>query len=58
MYSFAEEQPVRIDFFGDEVESIRFFDIETQLSDKKTGKVSIVLISVAKQRPEDLNIRT
>ena len=42
VYSFAEEQPVRIDFFGDEVESIRFFDIETQLSDKKTGKVSIV----------------
>ncbi len=42
VYSFAEEQPVRIDFFGNEVESIRFFDVETQLSDKKTDKVSIV----------------
>ena len=42
VYSFAEEQPVRIDFFGDEVESVRFFDIETQLSDKRVDHVSIV----------------
>lgn len=42
VYSFAEEQPVRIDFFGDEVDSIRFFDVETQLSDQLTEKVSIV----------------
>lgn len=42
IYSFAEEQPIRIDFFGDEVESIRFFDVETQLSDQRVEKVSIV----------------
>lgn len=42
VFSFAEERPVRIDFFGDEVESIRFFDVETQLSDQLTSKVSIV----------------
>lgn len=42
VYSFAEEQPVRIDFFGDEVDSIRFFDVETQLSDQLSDKVSIV----------------
>lgn len=42
VYSFAEEQPLRIDFFGDEVESIRFFDVESQLSDRKVGRVSIV----------------
>lgn len=42
VYSFAEEQPVRIDFFGDEVESIRFFDVETQLSDQLTDRISIV----------------
>ena len=42
VYSFAEEQPVRIDFFGDEVESIRFFDVETQLSEKKIEEISIV----------------
>ncbi|PKP22972.1 MAG: transcription-repair coupling factor [Bacteroidetes bacterium HGW-Bacteroidetes-21] len=32
IFSFSNEKPVRIDFFGDEVESIRFFDIESQLS--------------------------
>ena len=42
VYSFAEEQPVRIDFFGDEVESIRFFDVETQLSEQRVEQVSIV----------------
>lgn len=42
VYSYAEEQPARIDFFGDEVESIRFFDVETQLSDQKVERVSIV----------------
>lgn len=42
VYSFAEEQPVRIDFFGDEVESVRFFDVETQLSDRRLERVSIV----------------
>lgn len=32
IFSYTYEQPFRIDFFGDEVESIRVFDIETQLS--------------------------
>lgn len=42
IYSYAEEQPARIDFFGDEVETIRFFDVESQLSDRKVDRVSIV----------------
>lgn len=42
VYSYAEELPARIDFFGDEVDSIRFFDVETQLSDKQAEQVSIV----------------
>lgn len=42
VYSFAEERPVRIDFFGDEVESLRFFDVESQLSDERIERVSIV----------------
>lgn len=42
VYSYAEERPVRIDFFGDDVESIRFFDVETQLSEQLTDRVSIV----------------
>lgn len=42
VYSFAEERPVRIDFFGDEVESIRFFDVETQLSEQLIEEVALV----------------
>ncbi|WP_420910120.1 transcription-repair coupling factor [Odoribacter lunatus] len=42
VYSYAEERPVRIDFFGDEVESIRFFDVETQLSELVMDSVSLV----------------
>lgn len=42
VYSYAEELPARIDFFGDEVDSIRFFDVETQLSDKQAAQVFIV----------------
>ena len=42
VYSYAEEMPVRIDFFGDEVETIRFFDVETQLSDKLVEQVALV----------------
>lgn len=36
VFSYAYEKPFRITFFGNEVESIKEFDIETQLS---TGKV-------------------
>ena len=32
IYSYANELPYRIDFFGDDVESIRTFNVETQLS--------------------------
>lgn len=42
VYSYAEELPVRIDFFGDEVDSIRFFDVESQLSDQLVDQVSLV----------------
>ncbi|HNX89842.1 MAG TPA: transcription-repair coupling factor, partial [Paludibacteraceae bacterium] len=42
IFSYAYEMPYRIDFFGDEVESIRIFDIETQLSQEKRQQVEIV----------------
>ena len=32
IFSFSNDKPYRIEFFGDEIESIRTFDIETQLS--------------------------
>lgn len=42
VYSFASEYPYRIDFFGDEIDSIRTFEIESQLSREKKDSVSIV----------------
>ena len=42
VFSFSSEFPYRIDFFGDEVESIRTFEVETQLS--KERKDSIVIV--------------
>ena len=42
VYSFASEYPYRIDFFGDEVDSIRTFEVENQLSKEKKTSVSIV----------------
>ena len=42
IYSFASEYPYRIDFFGEEIDSIRTFEVETQLSKEKKDSVSIV----------------
>tara|TARA_R110001592_G_scaffold53593_2_gene164295 strand:+ start:978 stop:4346 length:3369 start_codon:yes stop_codon:yes gene_type:complete len=42
VFSFSNDEPYRIEFFGDEVESIRTFDVETQLSIDKLKKISIM----------------
>ena len=42
VFSFSHDEPYRIEFFGDEVESIRTFDIETQLSTNTIKKIQIL----------------
>ena len=42
VFSYASEYPYRIDLFGDEIDSIRTFEIESQLSRDKVQQVSIV----------------
>src|SRR5436853_6862740 len=42
IYSFGNEHPYRIELFGDEVDSIRIFNPETQLSEKKLLQVNIL----------------
>ena len=42
VYSYTNELPYRIDFFGDEIESIRTFNVETQLSESPVDTVSII----------------
>ncbi len=41
IFSYSCEQPVRLDFFGDEIESIRLFNVETQLSESKLESVEV-----------------
>jgi len=42
VFSFSNDEPYRIEFFGDEIESIRSFDVATQLSKEKLKKVAII----------------
>ena len=42
VYSYSNELPFRIDFFGDDIETVRTFEVETQLSDRKLERVEIV----------------
>lgn len=42
IYSFGNEKPYRVELFGNEVDSIRIFDPETQLSERKLLQVNII----------------
>ena len=42
VFSFSHDEPYRIEFFGDEIDSIRTFDVETQLSTGKVKNIAII----------------
>lgn len=42
VFSFSNDNPYRIEFFGNEVDSIRTFDVESQLSVDKQNKITII----------------
>lgn len=42
VFGYGAELPYRVDFFGDEVDSIRVFNIETQLSENRLQGIDIV----------------
>lgn len=42
VFSFSNDHPFRIEFFGDEIDSIRTFDIESQLSVDRLTKIDIM----------------
>lgn len=68
VYSYSSEYPFRIDFFGDEIDTLRTFEVETQLSLQKRKQVEIVpelaqadheqLTSFLHQLPEETLIVT
>ena len=52
VYSYSNELPFRIDFFGDEIDSIRTFEVQSQLSKEKKQHVDIVpeLAAISNER--------
>jgi len=53
VFSFSDEHPYRLEFLGDEVESIRLFDASTQLSLKELKKIEIT-----PNLREELNVKS
>ena len=47
VYSFSAELPFRIDFFDDDIDSIRIFNVETQLSERQTDQISLIPAAMA-----------
>lgn len=41
IFGYSSELPYRVDLFGDEIESVRTFNIETQLSERKLDSISV-----------------
>ncbi|MDR2292752.1 MAG: transcription-repair coupling factor [Prevotellaceae bacterium] len=42
VFSYSANKPYRIDFFGDEIESVRIFDLDTQLSIENMDEIEII----------------
>jgi len=56
VWSPGQERPVRIEFFGDEIDSIRTFDPETQLSTSQLKSIEIVPMRELTVRPDDFRL--
>ena len=54
VFSFSHEYPFRIDFFGDEIDSIRTFEVENQLSKERLSQADIVPELTAIEQKESL----
>src|SRR5690606_15533709 len=42
IYSFGNDKPYRIELFGEDIDSFRLFDPETQLSERKLSQVTLI----------------
>lgn len=56
VYAYSGELPYRLDFFDDEIDSIRTFDVETQLSEKKLEAVNILPPSVGEHGEKGISL--
>ena len=53
VFSYSNELPYRIDFWGDDIDSIRTFNVETQLSEERLEHISILNNSTSDAGRED-----
>ena len=56
IFSYSEEYPIRIEFEGDRIESIRFFNPETQLSIREVDHIYIMTPISQKESPRPIRI--
>jgi len=54
VFSFSHEYPFRIDFFGNEIDSIRTFEVENQLSKERRDRVDVVPELTSQEEKESL----
>ncbi len=57
VYSYSSEYPFRLDFFGDDIDSIRTFEVENQLSKEKIPQAEIVP-EMSEMQTEKINLLT
>lgn len=56
IYSYSNELPYRIDFFDDEIDSIRTFNVETQLSEKRLDEITVVPAMASAERDDGISL--
>lgn len=54
IFGYSNELPYRIDFFGDDIDSIRTFNVETQLSEQRLDEVAVTSGVVGESRGDSL----
>lgn len=57
VYSYSSEYPFRIDFFGDDIDSLRTFEVENQLSKERLNQIEIVP-EISEIQTEKINLLT
>ena len=54
IFAYSSELPFRLDFFGDEIDSIRAFNVDTQLSDHSLDFIDVTADVHARGRKQSL----
>ncbi|MCQ2254201.1 MAG: transcription-repair coupling factor [Bacteroidaceae bacterium] len=57
VYSYSSEYPFRIDFFGDDIDSLRTFEVDNQLSKERLNQIEIVP-EISEIKTEKINLLT